>query len=76
MVLAMTGGGPYAPYGATEVVGLHIFWQTFGALRFGPGAAMAWILGAMLIGFTIMRLTRLSRLEFHAAGATAPETRP
>jgi len=70
MVLAMTGGGPYQPYGSTEVIGLHIFWQTFGALRFGPGAAMAWVLGSMLIGFTVMRLTRLSRMEFRAAGAT------
>ncbi|MCL2645462.1 MAG: extracellular solute-binding protein [Phycisphaerales bacterium] len=70
MVLAMTGGGPYQPYGSTEVIGLHIFWQTFGSLRFGPGAAMAWILGAMLIGFTVMRLTRLSKMEFRAAGAT------
>jgi ABC-type sugar transport system permease subunit/ABC-type glycerol-3-phosphate transport system substrate-binding protein len=70
MVLAMTGGGPYAPYGSSEVIGLHIFWQTFGGLRFGPGAAMAWILGSLLIGFTVMRLTRLSKMEFRAAGAT------
>ncbi|MCL2641330.1 MAG: sugar ABC transporter permease, partial [Phycisphaerales bacterium] len=70
MVLAMTGGGPYQPYGATEVIGLHIFWQTFGSLRFGPGAAMAWILGSMLIGFTVLQLTRLSKMEFRAAGAT------
>jgi multiple sugar transport system permease protein len=74
MVLAMTGGGPYAPYGASEVVGLHIFWQTFGYLRFGPATAMAWILGAMLIGFTVMQLTRLSKMEFRRAGATDPNS--
>jgi multiple sugar transport system permease protein len=71
MVLAMTGGGPYTPYGATEVIGLHIFWQSFGYLRFGAATAMAWILGAMLIGFTVLQLKRLSRMEFRRAGPTA-----
>ena len=71
-VLAMTGGGPYTPYGATEVVGLHIFWEAFGYLRFGPATAMAWVLGSMLIGFTVLQLQRLSRMEFKAgAGAAA-----
>jgi len=66
-ILAMTGGGPYTPYGQTEVVGLHIFWQAFGYLRFGPATAMAWVLGAMLIGFTVVQLQRLSRMEFRTA---------
>ncbi|MGH7213308.1 MAG: carbohydrate ABC transporter permease, partial [Tepidisphaeraceae bacterium] len=64
-VLAMTGGGPYGETGgATEVIGLKLFLTTFGYLKFGPGAAMAWVLGAMLIGFTVLQLQRLSRLEF------------
>jgi multiple sugar transport system permease protein len=64
-VLAMTGGGPYGEHGgATEVIGLKIFYVTFGYLRFGVGAAMAWVLGSMLIGFTVIQLQRLSRLEF------------
>ena len=64
-VLAMTGGGPYTQQGgATEVVGLKLFYTTFGRLDFGVGAAMAWVLGAMLIGFTVMQLQRISRLEF------------
>jgi multiple sugar transport system permease protein len=67
-ILAMTGGGPYTPYGQTEVIGLHIFWQAFGYLRFGAATAMAWILGAMLIGFTVIQLRRLSRMEFRTAG--------
>ena len=66
-VLAMTGGGPYAPYGETEVIGLHIFWQAFGYLRFGSAVAMAWILGTLLIGFTVLQLQRLSRMEFRTA---------
>lgn len=72
-VLAMTGGGPYAPYGATEVVGLHIFWEAFGYLRFGSATAMAWILGSLLIGFTVFQLRRLSRMEFRGSGS-APKS--
>ncbi len=67
-VLAMTGGGPYTPYGETEVIGLHIFWEAFGYLRFGVATAMAWVLGVILIGFTVQRLQKLSKMEFKAAG--------
>ena len=69
-VMAMTQGGPYNPYGETEVVGLHIYWQAFGFLRFGVATAMAWVLGSMLVGFTVLQLQRLSRMEFRAAKAT------
>jgi multiple sugar transport system permease protein len=68
-ILAMTGGGPYTPYGETEVVGLHIFWQAFGFLRFGAAVAMGWVLGSFLIGFTVLQLQRLSRMEFRTASA-------
>ena len=73
-ILLMTGGGPYTPYGATEVVGLHIFCEAFGYLRFGAATAMAWVLGSMLIGFTVFQLQRLSRMEFRASGSS--ERRP
>ncbi|MCX7014143.1 MAG: extracellular solute-binding protein [Candidatus Sumerlaeota bacterium] len=66
-VLAMTGGGPYTPFGQTELIGLHIFWEAFAYLRFGTATSMAWILGSMLIGFTVIQLKRLSRMEFRAA---------
>ena len=68
-VLAMTGGGPYAQSGgATEIIGLKIFYTTFGELKFGTAAAMAWVLGSMLIGFTVIQLQRLTRMEFKTAG--------
>ena len=67
-ILAMTGGGPYSPYGETEVIGLHIFWEAFGFLRFGMATAMAWVLAVILIGFTVHQLQKLSRMEFKAAG--------
>ena len=68
VVLAMTGGGPYSPYGQTEVIGLHIYWEAFGYLRFGTATAMAWVIGSMLVGFTVLQLQRLSKMEFRAAG--------
>ena len=70
-MLAMTGGGPYTPYGQTEVVGLHIYWQAFGYLRFGAAAAMGWILGSLLIGFTLWQVQRLSRMEFRSVASAA-----
>ncbi len=66
-ILAMTGGGPYNPYGQTEVVGLRIFMEAFAYLRFGAATAMAWIVGSLLVGFTVLQLQRLSRMEFKTA---------
>lgn len=63
-IFAMTGGGPYTPYGATEVVGLQLFYTAFTYLKFGVANAMAWVLGFMLIGFTMIQLRTLSRVEF------------
>ena len=68
-MLAMTGGGPYTPYGQTEVVGLHIYWQAFAYLRFGVAAAMGWVLGSILIGFTLWQVQRLSQMEFRSAAS-------
>ena len=62
-ILAMTGGGPI---NATRILSLEIFQRTFMGLNFGMGAAMAWILGGLLIGFTAYQLRRLSRAEFQA----------
>ena len=66
MIFAMTGGGPYTPYGATEVVGLQLFYTAFLYLKFGLANAMAWVLGFMLLGFTLMQLKNLSRVQFQA----------
>lgn len=62
-ILAMTGGGS-----RTEVAGLHIFYKAYMHLQFGPATAMAWVLGFMLIGFTVHQLRILSRLEFKTTG--------
>ena len=62
-ILALTGGGPNE---ATTVLALEIFFRAFLDLQFGIGAAMAWILGALLIGFTAYQLKTLSRAEVKA----------
>jgi multiple sugar transport system permease protein len=63
-ILAMTAGTS-----ETEVAGLHIFYKAFIYLKFGPATAMAWVLGFMLIGFTVHQLRILSRLEFRAVAS-------
>jgi len=62
-ILAMTGGGS-----DTTVAGLHIFYKAYLFLKFGPATAMAWVLGFMLIGFTVHQLRILSKLEFRTTG--------
>ena len=62
-ILAMTGGASN-----TTVAGLLIFYKAYMYLKFGPATAMAWVLGFMLIGFTVHQLQILSRLEFKTTG--------
>jgi multiple sugar transport system permease protein len=62
-ILAMTGGAA-----RTEVAGLHIWYKAFTFLKFGPATAMAWMLGFMLIGFTVYQLRILARVEFRTTG--------
>jgi len=62
-IMVMTGGSS-----DTTVAGLHIFYQAYMYLKFGPAIAMAWVLGFMLIGFTVHQLKILSRLEFKTTG--------
>ncbi|MEI6217837.1 MAG: sugar ABC transporter permease [bacterium] len=62
-ILAMTGGGAN-----TTVADLSIFYSAFMYLKFGQATAMAWVLGAMLVGFTVYQLRILSRLEFKSTG--------
>jgi len=63
-VFVMTGGGPAD---ATRTIGIEIWYNAFMYLRFGYATAMAWILGAMLIGFTLLNLRMLSKVEFRRA---------
>ena len=64
-IFVMTGGGPV---NTTMTVGLDIWYHAFMYLNFGYATAEAWILGAMLIGFTVLQLQVLSKVEFKNAG--------
>ncbi len=63
-IFVMTGGGPH---NATRVIGIDIWFNAFMYLKFGFATAMAWVLGMMLIGFTVMQLKILSKVEFRKA---------
>ena len=65
-IFVMTGGGPMY---ATHVAGLEIWYNAFLYLKFGYAVAMAWLLGSLLVGFTVFQLRILSKLQFKTAGA-------
>jgi len=65
-IFAMTGGGPLF---STHVVGLEIWYNAFLYLNFGYAVAAAWILGSLLVGFTLWQLRILSRIQFKTAEA-------
>jgi multiple sugar transport system permease protein len=62
-ILVMTAGAAN-----TETTGLSIWKKAFTYLEMGPATAMAWMLGFMLIGFTVYQLQILSKVEFRASG--------
>jgi len=63
-IFVMTGGGPAR---ATHVIGLEIWYNAYMYLKFGYATSEAWILGTMLIGFTIYQLQILKRVRFTTA---------
>lgn len=65
-IFVMTGGGPAR---ATHVIGLEIWYNAFMYLKFGYATAEAWLLGSLLIGFTIYQLRILKRVKFMTAKA-------
>jgi multiple sugar transport system permease protein len=67
-VFVLTGGGPLY---STHTVGLEIWTNAFLFLRFGYATAAAWVLGAILVGFTLIQLRSLTRMKFTASGSRA-----
>lgn len=63
-IFVMTGGGPV---NATHVIGIEIWLSAFAFLKFGYATAVAWILGALLIGFTVYQLRILREVRFTTA---------
>jgi ABC-type sugar transport system permease subunit/ABC-type glycerol-3-phosphate transport system substrate-binding protein len=63
-IFVMTGGGPLH---ATHVLGLEIWYKAFVYLQFGYATAAAWVMGALLIGFTMLQIRNLLKMRFSAA---------
>jgi ABC-type sugar transport system permease subunit len=65
-VLVLTGGGPG---NRTMTLGMDIFFNAFTHLKFGYATAEAWVMGSLLIGFTVYQLRSLKKMRFKRAGA-------
>ncbi len=63
-ILVMTAGGPLY---ATQTLGLEIWYNAFLFLKFGYATAAAWVMGALLVGFTIYQLRVMKDLRYSAA---------
>ncbi len=63
-VLVLTGGGPG---NRTMTLGMDIFFNAFTHLKFGYATAQAWVMGSLLIGFTVYQLRSLKRMKFRRA---------
>lgn len=62
-ILIMTFGGPNE---ATRVADLMIFEKAYLYLNFGLATTMAWMLSLLLMGFTVMQIKYISRMEFRS----------
>ncbi|MDD3563932.1 MAG: sugar ABC transporter permease, partial [Candidatus Cloacimonetes bacterium] len=65
-ILIMTFGGPNE---ATRVADLMIFEKAYLYLNFGLATTMAWMLSLLLMGFTVMQIKYISRMEFRSVKA-------
>lgn len=60
-IFVLTGGGPLQ---RTHVIGLEIWYNAFIYLKFGYATAAAWMMGILLIGFTLYQLRILRNVRF------------
>ncbi len=63
-IFVLTGGGPLY---ATHTIGLEVWTNAFMFLKFGYATAAAWVMGAILIGFTVIQIRNLTRMRFSTA---------
>lgn len=68
-ILIMTFGGPNE---ATRVADLMIFEKAYLYLRFGLATTMAWMLSIFLMGFTVLQIKYISRMEFRSVKEDTP----
>jgi multiple sugar transport system permease protein len=63
-IFIMTAGGPLY---ATHTLGLEVWQNAFMFLKFGYATAAAWVMGAILIGFTVIQIRTLLEMKFAAS---------
>jgi multiple sugar transport system permease protein len=63
-ILVMTNGGPL---NSTRTIGLEVWQNAFMYLKFGYATAAAWMMGAILVGFTLIQIRNLTRMRFSTA---------
>ncbi|MDI9635017.1 extracellular solute-binding protein [Kamptonema cortianum] len=63
-IFVLTGGGPLR---STRVIGLEVWENAFMFLKFGYATAAAWVMGAILIGFTVIQIKQLTKMKFTTA---------
>ena len=65
-IFVLTQGGPL---NSTRTIGLEIWQNAFMYLKFGYATAAAWVMGSILIGFTLVQIRYLVKMKFTTARA-------
>ncbi|MBN9503031.1 MAG: hypothetical protein BGO01_11000 [Armatimonadetes bacterium 55-13] len=65
-IFVLTQGGPL---NSTRTIGLEVWQNAFMYLKFGYATAAAWVMGAILIGFTLVQIRSLLKMRFTTAKA-------
>ena len=65
-VFVLTQGGPL---NSTRTIGLEVWQNAFFFLKFGYATAAAWVMGSILIGFTLIQIRTLLNMRFSTAKA-------
>ena len=63
-VFVLTQGGPL---NTTRTLGLEVWQNAFMFLRFGYATAAAWVMGSILVGFTLVQIRTLLKMRFTTA---------
>lgn len=63
-IFVLTQGGPL---NSTRTIGLEVWQNAFMYLKFGYATAAAWVMGAILIGFTLVQIRSLLKMRFTTA---------
>jgi ABC-type sugar transport system permease subunit/ABC-type glycerol-3-phosphate transport system substrate-binding protein len=63
-IFVMTQGGPV---NSTRTIGLEVWQNAFMYLKFGYATAAAWVMGSILIGFTLIQIRSLLKMRFTTA---------